>query len=138
MQPARETREYVRSYTRIASEAADLAPGTVLALELSRSRSFECLAHQITVGHGPLFDVWVPRGLSDLSDMVQRQMLEHALRPEIQAALREAEDDAEIAELRVALLASVDGWRDYMSDPKTSEFVSRLAQGSKTFCPDFV
>ncbi|KUF12258.1 hypothetical protein [Pseudoponticoccus marisrubri] len=89
----------VTTYTRVAPGAARDALALVAALEISQARNFDCLAHQLSEGQGPLFDVLAVDEVTALLQMA-RQMV--ALEAE-EAALREARRLARDTETRAAL-----------------------------------
>lgn len=137
LQPSRETREYARSYTRIAPEAAELALATVAVLELSQTQNFDCLAHQITEGEGPFIDALAPRSLAEFAAFAEGQIRRNVQRTALTSAMRAAEDDTERASIQAELMALLEVMQASMSDPETREFVKRLITLSGTFCPDF-
>lgn len=134
----RQSAAYSRSYTRVAPDAAELALATVMAFEISQGRNFDCLAHQITAGEGPLFEALAPAGIAELDALLRRLIGFGVRRDRLSAAIGAAEKDpAELERLTEEFVATVDAFGAFMEDPANAALVSAVAEGSDRFCPDF-
>lgn len=125
------------SYTRIDPGAAELALGIVSGFELSQSRNFDCLAHQISDGSGPLFDVIAPDGRDELEAHVRDLIGMSIQRLQISERLRAAESDAERARLKSEMMASVEAYMELTREGPRAALTRRIVEGSDRFCPDF-
>ena len=133
----RDPQDYTRTYTRIAPGAAELALGIVLTFELSQARNMDCLAHQITAGKGPLFEVLGEGGLPELERFVRRSISEGMHRERLSRELRGVEDEDERARLLAEMREATQALAARMTDPGYRDMVTRIAEGSDSFCPDY-
>lgn len=133
----REAQDYVQTYTRIAPEAAELALATVLSFEISQGRYLDCLAHQISDGEGPLFDLLSPEGLPELEQFVRRTIGEGIRRDRLARDLRAAKDKARRDALKAEMKETMAAFVARTKDPDYRDFVTRFAQGADGLCPDY-
>ncbi|SMX43548.1 hypothetical protein [Maliponia aquimaris] len=130
-------RAYARSYTRVAPDAAELALAVGTAFALSQTRNFDCLAHQVSDGTGPLFEVLAPEGKAELEALVRELIGMGSRRIGIAEELRDATDDAERTRLRDEMTAWVERYSALTREGPQAALMQRIAEGSGGLCPDF-
>lgn len=132
----RQPQAYARSYTRVAPGAAELALAVVTAFELSQARHFDCLAHQVSDGTGPLFDAIAPEGRPELEALMGALIGMGVQRIRLGEEMRQTEDSAERARLRDALGAWLDSYTALTREGPQAALMRRILEVNDTFCPD--
>ncbi|WP_323771118.1 hypothetical protein [Antarctobacter sp.] len=132
----RDPMEYARTYTRIAPGAAELALATIATFELSQSRNFDCLTHQISDGAGPLIDAVGADGIAGLRDLILRLIANGMRRERLAEALGDIDDDAERDRLRQELGDAIESYLAITSAPEARALTTRVAHNANLFCPE--
>lgn len=125
------------SYTRVDADAAELALGIVTVFELSQGRNFDCLAHQLTEGTGPLFEVIAPDGRAELDSFVRQLIGMGVARTGMANALTATTDADERARLRSEMMAWIEDYTALTRDGPQAGLLRRVADGADRLCPDY-
>lgn len=124
---------FVTTYTRVDRQAVDMALLLVVGLDLSYGRYFDCFAHQLTEGEGPLLDAFQPYGVADAQIWLDQLLSTTVARFELMEQMASdtpPEDGSErMAEVMQAFVS-------FIQSPLNQHFVDRLNGAEDLGCPE--
>ncbi|MGP6086608.1 hypothetical protein ACTXGA_06530 [Antarctobacter jejuensis] len=132
---SRKQLDYVQTYTRVAPGAAELALGVVAVFELSQSRNFDCLTHQISDGEGPFVDALGDDGMDGVKRLVFRFIAEGMRRERLAREMRAAVDEETRDRMRQEMKDFMEGFIGFTSSDEVRGAMQRIAEASDGFCP---
>lgn len=130
---ARSLTPHVTTYTRIDRQAVDMALLLVVSQQLSYGRNFDCFAHQLSDGAGPLIDAFSPYGIADARGWLEDLRANSAARA---ALWQQVDSDAPPADAADQVQILTDAYRAIVQSPLHQHFVDRLADPDALGCPD--